>query len=62
MSVKIYMAVRFWTVVFWVTTPCGTVGGYQPTLKMAATHSYPDDGGNTFLRTVSNHLRYSTVP
>jgi hypothetical protein len=45
-------AMKMLIVIFWVVTPCGLVGGYQ-----LFGGTYPEDGDDTFLRNVGNHIQ-----
>jgi hypothetical protein len=45
-----FMALKILIAFFWVVTPCSLVGGYQC--------FYLEDGGDTFLPKIGNHLQH----
>jgi hypothetical protein len=54
---EFFTEVKMMIVVLWVVTPCGLAGGYQ---RFGGTLN-PVDGGDRFLRDVSNHIQNYTA-
>jgi hypothetical protein len=53
---EVYATMTIHAVVFWIMTPCMSVGGYK---RFGKTDSiaYPEDGGSMFLRNVGTHIK-----